>query len=166
VKGLQMSRLDTNIRRLIAQRDILNHVARDLTLPRSGAILEVGLGNGRTYSHLLELFPDRRIIVFDRAFAAHRTLIPAAEDLVLGEIAVTALAFVGQDAALVHTDIGTGYADKDAVIRTWLPGLTASLLGPGGIAVSGLGLDHASLEPLPLPAGIDSDRYFLYRKRA
>jgi S-adenosyl-L-methionine methyltransferase len=161
-----MSRLDTNILRLIAQRDILNHLARDLTLPRTGAILEVGLGNGRTYSHLLELFPDRRIIVFDRAFAAHTSLVPAPEDLVLGEIAVTAPAFAGQDAALVHADIGTGYDDKDARTLIWLPGLTASLLGPGGFAVSGLPLDHAALEPLPLPPGVKSDRYFLYRKRA
>jgi S-adenosyl-L-methionine methyltransferase len=161
-----MSRLDSIIRRLIAQRDILNHIARDLSLPSSGAILEVGLGNGRTYSHLVELFPDRRIIVFDRAFAAHKTLIPAPEDLVLGEIAVTAPAFAGQDAALVHADIGTGYPEKDAVIRTWLPDLAVALLATGGVAASGLRLDHAVLEPLPLPAGIDSDRYFLYRKRA
>ena len=161
-----MSRLDTNIHRLIAQRDILNHLARDLLLPPEGAILEVGLGNGRTYSHLLELFPDRRIIVFDRAFAAHTSLIPAPKDLILGEIAETALAFAGQDAALVHVDIGTGYPDKDAVIKTWLPDLTVALLATGGVATSGLPLDHPALESLRLPAGIESDRYFIYRKRA
>jgi S-adenosyl-L-methionine methyltransferase len=161
-----MSRLDSFILRVTAQRDILNHIARDLHLPDEGAVLEIGLGNGRTYSHLRELFPGRRIICFDRAMGAHATSVPAPDDLVLGEIAVTAPAFVGQDAALVHADIGTGYADKDAVTLTWLPGLTSSLLAPGGLAVSGLPLDHLDLGPLPLPAGVKSDRYFLYRKRA
>lgn len=161
-----MSRLDSFIRRLTAQRDILNHVARNVDLPATGAILEVGLGNGRTFSHLRELLPGRRIVAFDRALAAHASSVPPAEDLVLGEIAETALAFVGRDAALVHADIGTGYDDVDAVTVTWLPGLTASLLGALGVAISGLPLDHPELAPLPLPEGIPGDRYYLYRKRA
>ncbi|OYX23534.1 MAG: hypothetical protein B7Z10_10970 [Rhodobacterales bacterium 32-66-7] len=160
-----MSRLDSFIRRMTAQRDILNHLARDLSLPGVGAILEIGLGNGRTFSHLRELFPDRRIIAFDRALGAHASSIPAPEDLILGDIAQTAQAFVGQGAALVHADIGTGYPDRDAATLTWLPGLAAGLLGPGGIAASGLPLQHPDLLPLPLPAGVDADRYFLYRKR-
>ncbi len=160
-----MSRLDSVIRRLTAQRDILNHLASAQTLPATGAILEVGLGNGRTYHHLRELFPGRRIIAFDRKLGAHASSVPEPGDLVLGEIADTAPAFAGQDAALVHADIGTGYPDKDAQTLTWLPQLAVSLLAPGGIAMSGLPLDHASLHPLPLPPGIDSDRYYLYRKQ-
>ena len=159
-----MSRLDSMIRRLIAQRDILNHVAGDLTLPSDGPILEVGLGNGRTYSHLRDLFPDRRIIAFDRALNAHASSVPADGDLVLGEIAETAPAFAGLGTALVHADIGTGYPDKDAVTLTWLPALAADLLRPGGIAVSGLPLADPRLLPLPLPDGIAPDRYFLYRR--
>ena len=54
-----MSRLDSFIRRLSAQRDILNHVHGDLDLPAEGPIMEIGLGNGRTFNHLRELFPDR-----------------------------------------------------------------------------------------------------------
>ena len=161
-----MSRLDSFIRRMTAQRDILNHLARDLRLPTSGVVLEIGLGNGRTYSHLSELFPDRRIIALDRALAAHGSCIPAPDDLVLGEISLTAQGFVGQGAALVHADIGTGYPDRDAQTLTWLPGLAADLLGPGGIAASGLPLAHPTLLPLPLPAGVDVERYFIYRKRA
>jgi trans-aconitate methyltransferase len=94
-----MSRLDSFIRRLIAQRDILNFVATDLELPRDGAVLELGLGNGRTYSHLRELFPARRIIAFDRALVAHAASAPPARDLVLGEIRDTAAAFAGRAAA-------------------------------------------------------------------
>jgi hypothetical protein len=48
---------------------------------------------------------------------------------------------------------------------TWLPDLTAKLLRPEGIAVSGLPLDHPALEPLPLPDQVPKDRYFLYRRK-
>jgi hypothetical protein len=39
------------------------------------------------------------------------------------------------------------------------------VLTRGGIAVSGLPLDRAELESLPLPPGIKEGRYFLYRRR-
>lgn len=160
-----MSRLDSFIRRLVAQRDILNHVATDPMLPPEGMVLELGLGNGRTYNHLREILPGRRIVAFDRALGAHGSSIPADGDLILGEIRETASAFAGSQAALVHVDIGTGYADKDAVTLTWLPALVPSLLRGGGIAISGLPLDHPGLSPLPLPPGIAEDRYYLYRRR-
>lgn len=159
-----MSRLDSFIRRLTAQRDILNHLAADLDLPDEGAMMEIGLGNGRTFNHLRELFPSRRIIAFDRAMGAHASSVPAAEDLVIGEISETAPAFIGADAAMVHADIGTGYPEKDAVTLTWLPGLAAGVLAKGGIAVSGLPLEHPLLNPLPVPESVPRDRYFLYRK--
>lgn len=159
-----MSRLDSFIRRLTAQRDILNHVRDDLELPRNGAIMEVGLGNGRTFNHLRELFPERRIIAFDRAMGAHASSVPVAEDMVIGEISETAPAYIGSEAALVHADIGTGYPEKDAITLTWLPQLAVGLLGVGGIAISGLPLEHPALEPLPVPDSVPTDRYFLYRK--
>ena len=96
-----MSRLDSFIRRMTAQRDILNEVAKQSFIPETGDILELGLGNGRTYSHLRELFPDRRIVVFDRALMAHDSCIPDEQDLVIGEIAETAQTFVGTEAATV-----------------------------------------------------------------
>jgi hypothetical protein len=161
-----MSRLDSFIRRLTAQRDILNLLASDGSLPAFGAILEIGLGNGRTYSHLRSLFPDRRIIAFDRALGAHAASTPDKGDLVLGEIAETARAYAGGNAALVHADIGTGYPEKDSQTLMWLPQLVTSLLGPGGIAVSGLPLVDTQLAPMPGLPGIESNRYFLYRKNA
>ncbi|MCZ7487512.1 class I SAM-dependent methyltransferase [Rhizobium rhizogenes] len=159
-----MSRLDSFIRRLTAQRDILNHLAADLDLPDEGALMEIGLGNGRTFNHLRELFPSRRIVAFDRAMGAHASSVPAAEDLVIGEISETAPAFIGADAAMVHADIGTGYPEKDAVTLMWLPDLAAGVLAKGGIAVSGLPLEHPLLNPLPVPESVPRDRYFLYRK--
>lgn len=158
-----MSRLDSFIRRMTAQRDLLNMAARDPGLP-PGMVLEIGLGNGRTYSHLRELFPDRRIVAFDRALRAHSGSTPAPDDLILGEIDQTARAFAGQGAALVHADIGSGHDDLDALTLRWLPGLVAGLLAPGGLAVSGLPLATPALVALPLPPTVERGRYDLYRK--
>lgn len=160
-----MSRLDSFINRMSAQRDILNHISRDLGLPVTGDVLEVGLGNGRTYSHLREIFPDRRIVVFDRDIRAHKTELPAQEDAVLGEIRETGQTFVGKGAALVHADIGSGYDDKDAITLTWLPQMAAGMLAPGGYAVSGLPLVNEALEELPRLPGVEEGRYFYYRRK-
>ena len=124
-----MSRLDSFIRRLTAQRDILNHIADGLEMPAEGPIMEIGLGNGRTFDHLRERFPGRRIIAFDRACGAHGSSAPDAQNLVLGEINETGRAFETGTAALVHADIGTGYPDRDAVTLTWLPQMVAGMLG-------------------------------------
>ncbi len=159
-----MSRLDTFINRMCAQRDILNHVARDLGLPPDGAVLEVGLGNGRTYSHLRELFPDRRIVAFDRALNAHRTLLPDEKDFVMGEISETGKGFAGSGAALVHADIGTGYPDRDAIILSWLPDLVAAMLQSDGYAVSGLPLAHSDLLAIQRLPSVEEGRYFMYRR--
>jgi hypothetical protein len=158
-----MSRLDSFIGRVTAQRDILNHIVAEVAA-MEGPVMELGLGNGRTYDHLRECLPGRRIIAFDRALAAHGSSTPAAENLVIGEIRETAAAFQGMEAALVHADIGTGYADRDAITLTWLPDLAARLLRPGGIAASGLPLDHPELQPLPIPPSVPEGRYFLYRR--
>ena len=159
-----MSRLDSFIRRLSAQRDILNQITDDLATI-DGPILELGLGNGRTFDHLRERFPKRRIIAFDRAANASAHSMPPSGDLVLGEIEETAQAFLGVDAALAHADIGTGYPEKDALTLRWLPQLMAGVLVSEGLAVSGLPLDHPDLVSLPLPAGVHEDRYFIYRRR-
>src|SRR5262245_52435895 len=139
-----MSRLDSFIGRVIAQRELLNHIVSDVAA-MEGPIIELGLGNGRTYDHLRERFPGRRIIVFDRALGAHKSSTPEAGSFVVGEIRETAAAFHGIEAALVHADIGTGYDDRDAVTLTWLPRLIAGLLRPGGFAASGLPLDNTEL---------------------
>lgn len=159
-----MSRLDSFIRRLSAQRDILNAVA-DEVRAIDGPVLELGLGNGRTFDHLRELFQDRRIVAFDRAANAYGPSMPSADNLILGEIKDTARTFVGANASLAHADIGTGYEDRDAVTLTWLPQIMAGVLASGGLAVSGLPLDHPDLQALPLPSTVKEGRYFIYRRR-
>ncbi|RJF80772.1 hypothetical protein D3874_27190 [Oleomonas cavernae] len=158
-----MSRLDSFIRRMMAQRDVIA-AAASLIDGLPGPILELGLGNGRTYHHLRETFPDRRIIAFDRALAAHSASIPPPGDLVLGEIDETARAFAGIGAALVHADIATGTVEGDRRLAGWLPALIRDLLAPGGIAASGSPLELPDLRPLTLPAGVPEGRYFLYRR--
>ena len=59
-----MSRLDSFLRRLQAQRDCLN-AAVSLVADRPGPIFELGLGNGRTYDHLRSLL-DRKLRHFRR----------------------------------------------------------------------------------------------------
>ena len=156
-----MSRLESFIRRMTAQRDILDTIC--LQLP-DGPVIELGLGNGRTYDHLRERLPGRRIIAFDRVNQAHRKSMPPEGDLIIGEIHETARPFVGINAALVHADIGSGYDDLDALNLRWLPQLTVDLLQPSGIAASGVRLNHAALQRLAIPASVTSDRYFLYRR--
>lgn len=159
-----MSRLDSFIRRLTAQRDILNSIV-GLVGPLEGPVIEFGLGNGRTYDHLREIFAGRRIIAFDREVRSYSASTPPAEDMVTGDIRETGQRFLGVNAALAHADIGTGHDDIDAITLTWLPQLMVGVLAKDGIAVSGLPLDRSELQPLPLPAGVKDGRYFLYRRK-
>ncbi len=157
-----MSRLDSFIRRMTAQRTLLDLACAEVA-GMDGLILEIGLGGGRTYDHIRERLPGRRIVAFDRAAMSHPSSTPQDGDLVLGDIRSTAVRFAGTGAALVHADIGTGRDDLDRQTLTWLPALVASLLRKGGIAVSGLPLDHPGLAPQPLPDSVPADRYFMYR---
>jgi len=161
-----MSRLDSFIRRVSAQRDCLNMVAaRVAEVP--GPVLELGLGNGRTYDHLRSLLPERDIYVFDRRVAAHPDCIPDDAHMILGDIFETlpqAKARTGGNVALVHTDIGTGDAESNARIAAFLGRYLPDLVAPGGIIVSDQDLAPAGWRRLPLPEGVQPDRYFIYRR--
>jgi hypothetical protein len=160
-----MSRLDGFISRMHSQRAVLNHIKETSMVAPDGVILEIGLGNGRTYDHIRELFPNNRIIAFDRAVGSHPDSTPPEDDLILGDIKETIAQFSGRGIAFAHADIGTAYPEKDAKTLTWLPQSVAAALAIGGVAASGLPLDHPDLEPLPLPAGADPGRTYFYRKR-
>src|SRR4051794_2188122 len=111
-----MSRLDSFIRRLEAQRACLD-ASPALIAGIPGPILELGLGNGRTYDHLRGLYPDRAIFVFERQPAAHPDCIPDPAHLIVGDIHATlptASARLPGRAALVHNDLGTGDATRNA----------------------------------------------------
>jgi len=161
-----MSRLDSFIRRMHAQRTSLDYAAR-LIVNLPGNVLEFGLGNGRTYDHLRERLPERDIFVFDRQLAAHPTDAPAPEKLFLGDVLTTlpeAVGRLGRNTALANLDIGM--ADDVAtreLLRSMTPWLLR-LLKPGAVVVSGQPLTHASLTPLALPFSVKPGRYFLYSR--
>ena len=161
-----MSRLDSFIRRLEAQRTVLNWAAAAIQ-GRDGLVLELGLGNGRTYDHLRELLPNRDIHVFERHPQANPQSTPPAHLLVVGDMAQTLPAFAqrhGAAAALIHVDVTTGAPERDAIAFPWLPAHTVALAQPGAIVLSGWPLVHDQLEPMALPEGVPAERYFAYRR--
>lgn len=160
------SRLDKVIARLVAQKAILEHVAGCIAgVP--GPVLELGLGNGRTFDHLRMLLPDREIFVFDRAVLAHPKTIPDGRHLILGEIQET-LAYcgprIGAPAALIHCDLGTGDDTADLARSDWLSRLIPPLAAAGCYVASGIELKMDGFSTEPLLAGVEPGRYHLYRR--
>jgi hypothetical protein len=161
-----MSRLDSFIRRLQAQRACLNRAA-ELIRGIDGIVLELGLGNGRTYDHLRELLPDRAIHVCERKVAAHPDCVPPAEFLILGDLRETLPGLrgrVGGRVALAHLDAGTGDRAANLALAAALTPSLVPLLCRGGVLVSEPPIEAAELEPLPLPDEVAPERYHLYRR--
>lgn len=160
-----MSRLDSVIRRLKAQRACLDWAAGTVaTLP--GPVLELGLGNGRTYDHLREAMPDREIFVFEREINAHPDCVPDDAHLFLGDILETlprAVVRLGCTAALAHSDIGTGDEARNARLAARVAPFLSALVRPGGLILSDREFRAAGWEALPLPEGVPPGRYFVYR---
>jgi hypothetical protein len=160
-----MSRLDSFIRRVSAQRDCLN-MAAELIADIPGPILELGLGNGRTFDHLRALFPGREIFVFDRRVAAHPDCIPDDNHMILGDITetlATAMDIIGTPAAMAHCDIGTGEKESNARLIATIAPMVNALMAPGGIVCSDQEYNVDSWELLPLPDGVNPGRYFVNR---
>jgi hypothetical protein len=163
-----MSRLDTFIERMQAQRICLG-LARQLIASLPGPVLELGLGNGRTFDHLRELFPEREIFVFERQPAAHPACMPDAAHLFVGDLKDTLLGALERlpgRAALVHSDIGTADAERNARLARWLAAALPPLMAPDALIASDQRLDDPALKPMPMPAGVPDGRYFLYRHAA
>lgn len=167
-----MSRLDSHIHQKIAQRDSINLAARWLA-GEEGVIVEFGLSTGRSYSHLLERFPGREILCFDRLDKTHPRSRPPADHLYLGEFTevladpTVHARFAGR-VILAHIDIGSGGPEDDEVpellmdrIHRWLK--------PRALVLSDQDL---TLEPAWRLEGVDTtglvehaDRYYVYRRR-
>ena len=163
-----MSRLDSFIRRLAAQRACLDRAAA-LIAALAGPVLEFGLGNGRTYDHLRARLPGRDIFVFERAVSAHPDCVPPADRLILGDLRETLPAarprFAGR-AVLAHLDIATGEAAASLALAASLAPLIAPLLRAGAVIVSEPPLAVPGWRALALPDGVKPGRYHLYRVEA
>ncbi len=162
-----MSRLDSFIRRMHAQRACLDQaMARVAGL--DGPALELGLGNGRTYDHLRAGMPGREIFVFERRVAAHPDCVPDAAHLLLGDIAETlpaAAARIGRPAVLAHCDIGSGDKAAGVALAAWLAPRLAALLAPGAVVIADQEMPAPVLKPTALPDGVKPGRYHIYLHR-
>jgi hypothetical protein len=160
-----MSRLDSFIRRLEAQRACLGRAA-ELIERVPGIVIELGLGNGRTYDHLREILPTRDIYVCERQVAAHPDCVPPADRLLLGDMFDTlpAATFLTARVALAHFDAGTGDEAANRALAAGIRPLILPLLYKGAVLATQQAMDGAGLGILPLPEGVPPGRYHLYRR--
>jgi len=157
-----MSRLESMRRRLSAQIDGLNWAATQID-GTAGDVLELGLGNGRTYDHLRQELPNRRIWVIDRVLTPHHTCVPPEADFLQGEAEpmLVELAERGVQIALAHYDFGFGVKELDIEEGAKLSPFILPLMVPGGLLVSQQPL--VGVTQVRGPDTIDPERYLFYR---
>lgn len=156
-----MSRLESMRRRLSAQIDGINWAAEQVA-DMEGAVLEMGLGNGRTYDHLRQELPDRRIWVIDRILKCHPSCVPPEQDFLEGEAEpmLRRLADGGHKMVLAHYDFGYGIKEKDVEEGARLSPYIAAVMQPGGLILSQQPL--VGFEQISGPDTIAPDRYLFY----
>jgi S-adenosyl-L-methionine methyltransferase len=161
-----VTRLDGAIARLSAQRALIDWACASLP---PGPVLELGLGNGRTYDHLrARLAPGRAIHAFERAVAAHPDCVPPSGFLHLGDMRDTLPRWAkthGRVAALAHADIGDGHAAGTAAFAALLARELPACLAPGALVLSDQILDDPALAAFDPPVEMPAGRYRCYRAR-
>lgn len=160
-----LDRLERMIERLVTQRACLDFAATAIANV-SGAILEVGLGKGRTFDHLRRLFPERELYAFDRDVHAPFDVVPDDQYLMLGDFRQTLAAAVvrmGRCAALIHADIGSEDKARDRALATTIAPFIEQLALPSGYVVADRALVAAELVLQPLPPTVGNFPYFIYR---
>ena len=109
---------------------------------------------------------DRDIFVFDREIDCFPDCTPDAAHLILGKFSKTLpeaqQRFAGK-VILVNSDVGTYDAAYNVEIAELVSRNLPAVLAPGAIVLSDLPLDLPQAQPLPLPQGARSERYFIYR---
>ncbi|WP_415919741.1 class I SAM-dependent methyltransferase [Tateyamaria sp. SN6-1] len=156
-----MSRLESMRRRLTAQIDGINWAAAKIA-DTPGDVLEMGLGNGRTYDHLRQEITDRRIWVIDRILKSHPSCIPPAADFLEGEAQdmLARLRDAGHKMALAHYDFGFGVKEKDVAEGAALSPHIAAVMAPGGLILSQQPL--TGFTQIAGPDTVDPERYLFY----
>lgn len=160
-----MSRLDVFIDRMVSQRasiDFAIHATADLP----GPVFELGLGNGRTYSHLCAALPENEVFVFERAVASNPASTPPDAQVLLGDVFETlpaALLRFGATARFIHADLGGHNLQKNDDFARRVSPLIAPLLAKGGLMVSSDRMYFDTLTELPTPEGAVPGRCFIYQ---
>jgi len=72
----------------------------------------------------------------------------------------------GPGAALIHADVGSGDKAAGGQLAAALAPYWARILAPGGFLACDQAVDQAGLASWPLPAGVDTGRYYLYQRSA
>lgn len=159
------TRLERLLFRLEAQHRCLNWAVSEIA-DTPGPVFELGLGHGRTYDHLRRHLPGRDIFVFDREIDCFPDCTPDAEHLILGKLSDTLpearFRFAGK-AVLVNSDVGTYDEALNAEMAGVVSAALPALLAPGAIVLSDLPLEMPRARSSPLPPGVRSERYFIYR---
>lgn len=161
-----VSRLDIFIDRMVSQRACLDFAVAQ-TAHMSGPVLELGLGNGRTYHHLCEKVQGREIYVFERAIASNPASTPSEEMTFLGdvmEMLPAALERFGPTASLVHADLGGHNLEKNDAFARKISPVIEPMLAPGGLMVSSDRMYFERLQEIDLPEGAVPGRVFIYRQ--
>lgn len=159
------NRLLQMIDRLICQRACLDMAAAEIG-DRPGVVLEIGLGKGRTYSHLREIVKGREIFAFDRHVHAPDDAQPDDAHTILGDFRDTVTDSVdrfGGQAVLIHADIGSTKPDRDRQLAADLSPAIAALAAPGAIVLCDRALTLPEFAELPLPEAAGTWPYYLYR---
>ena len=167
------SQLEAMIARLMTQRARIEAAIR-MVEALEGPVLEIGLGKGRTYSHLRQSCPGRDIIVFDRDLHAPPDATPPNDCLMLGDFLETLPMMVnlgGPQAVLAHADIGSDDDTADAALAREIAAPLVSLMAHQGLVVSDRAMPHPRLQEVDpprfdLPSGIAPWPYFSYRVTA
>jgi len=160
------SRLDLFIDRMVSQRACLDFAIAQ-TAGMAGPVFELGLGNGRTYHHMIQHISDRPVYVFERAVASHPDSTPPEDRVILGDVRETLPASVqrfGASASLIHADLGGHNREKNDAFARFVSPLIEPLLAPGGLMVSSDRMYFDDLTELPLPQGAVEGRCFVYRR--
>jgi hypothetical protein len=152
------------IERLCTQRACLRFAGAAVA-DRAGAILEIGLGKGRTYDFLRKQFPQREIFAFDRTLHCAEDVRPDPEHLILGEFLTTLPAHAertGRTAALAHADIGSEDPARDARLANSIAPLIDRLVQRQGLVLTDRAMSMPTWIRLPLPPDAGDWPYYFY----
>ncbi len=152
------------IDRLTTQQLCLETAARMIE-GHPGAVLEIGLGKGRTYSHLRSIMSDREIFVFDRDVHAPKSAQPDPDYLILGDFLQTLPGIserIGGHAVFAHADLGSENREADAVLASKVAQCLSDCLSPGGVVACDREMAGQGWSEIPIPDGAQWP-YFMYQ---